>query len=147
MHESMQYDVVIVGAGPSGLAAAIRLKQQAKQELSVCVIEKAAQIGAHQLSGAVLEPASLQMLLPEAWQNAPLDTPVNSDRFYFMSKSRAWRLPTPRQMKNEGNYDSETVHHAHFGPGTDLQTSHLCGFSMQFKKRADHPDRSVDANL
>lgn len=104
MHESMQYDVVIVGAGPSGLAAAIRLKQQAKEELSVCVIEKAAQIGAHQLSGAVLEPASLQMLLPEAWQNAPLDMPVSSDRFYFMSKSRAWRLPTPRQMKNEGNY-------------------------------------------
>ncbi|WP_367605703.1 electron transfer flavoprotein-ubiquinone oxidoreductase [Legionella sp. W05-934-2] len=105
--ESMTYDVLIVGAGPAGLSAAIKLKQLAQasnQDISVCLIEKAAQIGAHQLSGAVLEPKSLQALLPDSWQKAPLDTPVKDDRFYFLSKTKSFKLPTPSPMKNEGNY-------------------------------------------
>lgn len=105
--ESMTYDVLIVGAGPAGLSAAIKLKQLAhakNTDISVCVIEKAAQIGAHQLSGAVLEPRSLQSLLPDSWQEAPLDTPVKEDRFYYLSTKKSFRLPTPSPMKNEGNY-------------------------------------------
>nr|WP_207384302.1 electron transfer flavoprotein-ubiquinone oxidoreductase [Legionella yabuuchiae] len=103
----MDYDVVIVGAGPSGLAAAIKLKQLAAQEqhdLSVCILEKGANVGAHILSGAVLEPGSLKELLPQHWQDAPLDTPVKRDKFFYLSKQRALRLPTPKPMHNKGNY-------------------------------------------
>ncbi|MEK0082802.1 electron transfer flavoprotein-ubiquinone oxidoreductase [Geminicoccaceae bacterium SYSU G07066] len=104
----MAYDVVIVGAGPSGLAAAIRLKQlaaQAGQELGVCVIEKGSEVGAHILSGAVLEPRALNELIPD-WKEkgAPIDTPATEDQFLYLTETKSYRLPTPPQMHNEGNY-------------------------------------------
>jgi electron-transferring-flavoprotein dehydrogenase len=106
--ESMQFDVVIVGAGPAGLAAAIRLRQLAAQhdrEVSVCVLDKASELGAHTLSGAVLEPRALNELMPD-WREkgAPLNTPVTRDRFVYLTAKRAVGLPTPPQMHNAGNY-------------------------------------------
>ncbi len=102
--ETMEFDVVIVGAGPSGLAAAIRLKQLAP-DTAVCVVEKGGEVGAHILSGAVLEPRALNELIPD-WQdrNAPLTTPAKDDRFLYLTETRAFRLPTPPQMNNHGNY-------------------------------------------
>ena len=102
--ESMEFDVVIVGAGPAGLACAIRLKQLAP-DAAVCLVEKGAEVGAHILSGAVIEPRALAELIPD-WQEkgAPLETPARDDRFLFLTAKRAFRLPTPPQMHNAGNY-------------------------------------------
>ena len=107
----MQYDVVIVGAGPAGLSAAIRLKQLAAgagRELAVCVLEKGSEIGAHILSGAVIDPRALAELLPE-WQSqgAPLNTLVAQDHFLVLSEQRARRIPNflmPPLMNNHGCY-------------------------------------------
>jgi len=102
--ERMEYDVLIVGAGPAGLAAAIRLKQL-RPATSVCIIEKGSEVGAHILSGAVFEPRALEELLPDWRQRgAPLLTPATDDRFIFLTRQRAWRLPTPPPMRNHGNY-------------------------------------------
>lgn len=108
----MEFDVVIVGAGPAGLSAAIRLMQLAKdaaKELMVCVVEKGSEVGAHILSGAVFEPRALNELLPE-WQQtgAPLNTPVTHDDIYLLkNEQQATKLPhfaVPKTMHNSGNY-------------------------------------------
>jgi electron-transferring-flavoprotein dehydrogenase len=106
--EIMSYDVIIIGAGPAGLSTAIRLKQLAQKsgrELSVCILEKGAEVGAHLLSGAVFEPRALNELIPD-WQakSAPLTVPALEDRFLFLTAKKSFKLPTPPQMHNKGNY-------------------------------------------
>ena len=100
----MEFDCLIVGAGPAGLSAAIRLKQCAP-DASVCVVEKGSEVGAHILSGAVIETRALDELLPD-WREtgAPLTTPVTQDRFLLLTPANQIRLPTPPQMHNRGNY-------------------------------------------
>ena len=106
--ERMDFDVVIVGAGPSGLSAAIKLAQlsyQNNQPLNICVVEKGSEVGAHILSGNVFEPHALDELIPD-WKEkgAPLNTEAKEDNFVFLTKKKYFKLPTPPQMHNHGNY-------------------------------------------
>ena len=106
--EKMNFDVLIIGAGPSGLSAGIKLAQLAKQnnkELNICIVEKGSEVGAHILSGAVLDPQSLNELIPN-WRKkkSPLITEAKTDQFLLFTKNSSYKLPTPPQMKNDGNY-------------------------------------------
>ena len=104
----MNFDVLIIGAGPSGLSAGIKLAQLAKQnnkKFNICIVEKGSEVGAHILSGAVLDPQSLNELIPN-WRKkkSPLITEAKTDQFLLFTKNSSYKLPTPPQMRNDGNY-------------------------------------------
>src|ERR1700755_3061018 len=101
----MEYDICVVGAGPSGLSCAIRLKQL-KPDLNICVLEKGSTVGAHSLSGAVLEPGPLEALIPD-WRETytGMKVPATQDEFCFLSAKKKWRSPiVPPQLHNHGNF-------------------------------------------
>lgn len=108
MSESLSFDIVVVGAGPAGLACAIQLaqlNQHAQTKYSICVLEKGAYVGAHIVSGCVFDPRSLNKLIPE-WtkMSSPIKTPVNKEKFMWLTPRNAFSLPIPPQMHNQGNY-------------------------------------------
>ncbi len=114
MSDMITYDVVVIGFGPAGAAFSIHLKQLAKEagvDLSILIIEKGSDCGAHKLSGAVLEPSALNDLIPN-WQQLdhPTMTPVTEDYFYYLSEKTSWRLPTPKPMRNQGNFIISLAH-------------------------------------
>src|ERR1700758_486590 len=100
----MEYDVAIVGGGPAGLSCAIRLKQL-KPDTNICVLEKASAVGAHALSGAVMEPGPLDTLLPE-WRQSPpaICVPAKRDEFRFLTRTGRTKLPIPPRLHNHGNF-------------------------------------------
>ena len=111
--ESMNYDVVVVGAGPSGLSTAIKLKQL-NPEINVCVLEKGSEVGAHILSGNVFETKALDELIPN-WKelNSPINTSVTSEDFLFYTKTKSMKVPNfflPNVLKNHGNYILSLIH-------------------------------------
>lgn len=136
----MNYDLLIIGAGPAGLGAAIRFKQLANdagKELSVCVLEKAAEVGAQIISGAVIDPIALNELIPD-WKEkgAPLKTAVMEDKFQFMTADKAWTVPhylMPPLMKNSGNYIASLGELCSWlsGQAEELGVEIYAGFSAQ----------------
>ena len=105
MDEALQFDVLVIGAGPAGLSCAIKLAQLSQGSCRIAVLEKGSQVGEHILSGAIFNPRALNTLIPD-WQSRdfPCETPVTQDKFCWLTKTNHWRLPVPKNMENKGNY-------------------------------------------